>query len=258
MRRSTDLLIDPPAAFAALVGVLACLVFAGVASAPKSTYWWLAGELGGVENATAIAYVAGMVIAIRLALRTQGWVRIHWWMWAVFSFLFFGEETSWMQHWLGFATPDTLKAHNAQSEFNLHNLDVFSANTQIFTAQGVSISWKALLNSTLLFEIGFTVYFLLLPCATYLPAIRDLARRFGVPQLGRRFVLMVWLPLVVNVWLTIASRGDPEVKALVAESRELYFAVAIALFTAIALVAVRHCRAPVARGPRTAAISSWR
>jgi hypothetical protein len=258
MRRSTDLKIDPPAALAALVGVLACLVFAGVAAAPKSTYWWLAGELGAIENATALAYVAGMVIAIRLALGTQGWIRVHWCMWAVFCFLFFGEETSWMQHWLGFATPDTLRAHNAQSEFNLHNLDVFSANTQIFTAQGVSLSWTALLNSTLLFEIGFTLYFLMLPIAMCVPAIRDLGRRFGVPQLGTRFVLMVWLPLIVNVWLTIASRGDPEVKALVAESRELYFAVAIAIFTAIARIAVRHRRAAVAPGTRAAAISSSR
>jgi hypothetical protein len=238
-----------------LVGIAACFVFAGVAWAPKSMYWWLAGELGVVENTTALAYVAGMVIAIQLALRTEGWLRAHWCMWAVFCFLFFGEETSWMQHWLGFATPDTLKAHNAQSEFNLHNLDIFSANTQIFTAQGVSFSWKALLNSTLLFELGFTLYFLLLPLAMYLPALRDVARRFGFPQLGAHFVLMVWLPLIVNVWLTIASRGNPEVKALVAESRELYFALAIALFTAIALAAVRN-RAPAARGRTVSAISS--
>jgi len=98
----------------------------------------------------------------------------------------------------------------------------------------------------------------MLPIAMCLPAVRDLGRRFGVPQLGTRFVLMVWLPLIVNVWLTIASRGDPEVKALVAESRELYFAVAIAIFTAIALVGVRHRRAAVAPGTRAAAISSSR
>jgi hypothetical protein len=91
----------------------------------------------------------------------------------------------------------------------------------------------------------------------YLPAIRDLARRFGIPQLGARFVLMVWLPLVVNVGLTIASRSDPEVKALVAESRELYFAVAIAFFAAIALTAVRN-RAPAARSRTASAISSSR
>jgi hypothetical protein len=39
-----------------------------------------------------------------------------------------GEEVSWGQHYLGFGTPEVIKEHNLQEEFNFHNIGSYWAN----------------------------------------------------------------------------------------------------------------------------------
>jgi len=36
---------------------------------------------------------------------------------------FFGEETSYLQHYIGFSTPEAYAVLNAQNELNIHNLN---------------------------------------------------------------------------------------------------------------------------------------
>jgi hypothetical protein len=165
--------------------------------------------------------------------------RAHWAMWALLCFLFFGEETSWLQHWAGYATPDSIRAMNVQSEFNLHNLQALSPDDRVFSATGAAFTWKHLLSSQHLFNLGFVMYFLLLPLLMLIQPVKALAHRLGVPKLSRRFLLMVWNPLVASVVLTVANRGDEGSKGLIGETREMFFALTILWFTASAYRYVR-------------------
>lgn len=221
------IVVDPAAGAALAITILSTLFIIGVALAPPAMLRMLQGEDGVVETVSALAYIAGLFFALRLAGLTRGWSRAHWVMWAILCFTFFGEETSWLQHWIGYATPESVKAVNVQSEFNLHNLALFSPDDRVFSGQGISFSWKFLMSAQHLFNIGFTAYFLLLPVVMLLRPIGNRMRRFGVPQIRLRFVATVWLPLIVSVALTITERSAEATKALIGETREMFFALTI-------------------------------
>ena len=229
--------IHPSGKFAVATATLACLMFLGVALASDDVSRMLLGEDGIVEIASAGFYLVGLVFAVHLARRTAGWSRVHWAAWALFCVIFFGEETSWLQHWLGFETPEGVKALNAQSEFNLHNLKALTADAHVINPEGKSFSWKMLLSSQNLFQVGFTLYFLLLPALMLKDYFRRLAVRLGFPEINWRFVVMVWIPLIVSVGLTAAYRNDSLRKALIAETREMFFAFTIALLIVSAFAA---------------------
>ncbi|MEM9592817.1 MAG: hypothetical protein AAGD06_01035 [Acidobacteriota bacterium] len=102
------------------------------------------------------------------------------------GFLFFvaaGEELSWGQHHLGFATPEPLRELNAQQEVNLHNLwllDSYDASSGDKKA-----GWRSLLlNSNRLFDYFMVGLFWILPFAHgRIPLARGLIDRFGLPVL---------------------------------------------------------------------------
>ncbi len=61
--------------------------------------------LGVIEIATAIAFAAAILFALVAAKYSSGWMRRHFILWFVLSLLFFGEETSWLQHYIKGNTP---------------------------------------------------------------------------------------------------------------------------------------------------------
>jgi hypothetical protein len=240
--------VDSDALTAAIAAASASLFVLVAGFAAPTALPFLRGELGFVENASAIAYVVGVFFAIAAARRASGYARAHWVMWAVFCVLFFGEETSWMQHWIGYATPESVRAINVQSEFNLHNLKIVSPEDRVFSGRGAVFSWRHLLSAQHVFNLGFIAYFLALPLLARTRRVRDLMRRFGVPRIGMRFVAAVWVPIAVSIALTIAERGAESEKSLIAETREMFFALAIMWFIAAAYYAIRgaHARSAVA------------
>lgn len=232
--------IQPSLPAAGLVAALSTLVMLGFVHAPANVLPYLKTEFGLVETVSAFSYPVGAWLALRLARRTAGWARAHWVMWLVLCILFFGEETSWLQHWLGYATPERVKAVNDQSEFNLHNLRALTADEPLIGADGAHILLKPLLSAQNLFYAGFAVYFLLLPLAMLRNRVRNFMRRLGTPHLGPIFVLMVWWPMTLSALLSVVYRHDIAAKVFIAEVREMFCALFIASFIAMAYAAHRR------------------
>lgn len=225
---------EPSVRQACVITALTSLVVVGVAFSPPRLMAFFQGELGIVETISAFAYLVGAWLAVRLARASDGWPRTQWVMWAVLCLLFFGEETSWLQHWLAYETPANVSAINAQEEFNLHNLFLFSTPASLVDATGAHLTWKLLLSAQVLFYVGFTAYFLLLPLAMRLRSVARLGANLGIPRLSAAFLAIVWLPIGVTGCLTFAFAHDAVRKALIGETREMCFALAIALFIALA------------------------
>lgn len=81
-------------------------------------------EFGLVENLTAIFLLAAFIVTLRSFQFTLGKFHLFWLiLLALGSFVFFGEEISWGQHFFGWGTPDDWKELNRQGETNIHNLN---------------------------------------------------------------------------------------------------------------------------------------
>src|SRR5690606_29576334 len=105
-----------------------------------------------------------------------------------------GEETSWLQHELGYATPEIVADANVQGEFNLHNLRGLQGGA-LFEEPGEERPWLGLLGSQNLFQLGFATYFLVLPLLALIPAVRRVFERYALPYLGLGAVAVVWIPI---------------------------------------------------------------
>ena len=119
-------------------------------------------EQGLVEFLHVVLPFAGMLVALRMLFMPEQ--RQHSWLWlwlalaAAGSFYIAGEEASWGQHYLQWATPESWQAVNDQGETNLHNTS----------------SWFDQKPRTLL-EIGIVIGGILIPLAALKrPAIRRL------------------------------------------------------------------------------------
>ena len=103
---------------------LQVLCFAALALADPEGYRKLAQEGRLVENLTAIWQLsAGVLLLIAAWLERRTPPRLIYIMGGILMLFFAGEEISWGQHQLGFATPNALADINYQNEFNIHNID---------------------------------------------------------------------------------------------------------------------------------------
>lgn len=81
---------------------------------------------GLAEHATVLVLLPGIVAGFavlrhqrrQLPLWLAGWIL----GWTLACIYFAGEEASWGQHYLGWATPEGLRGINDQQETNLHNI----------------------------------------------------------------------------------------------------------------------------------------
>lgn len=93
---------------------------------PEFTRQYIDGELGVIENLTVITLVPAIILALYLVSQSRKlpsvWLSVWFGMLGLACFYFAGEEASWGQHWLGWATPDSIKELNDQGETNLHNM----------------------------------------------------------------------------------------------------------------------------------------
>lgn len=213
---------------------------------PDRDFW--VRESGPVERGSALLYVLAAIGFGIAAFRSRGLVRVFSVFWLLLSIVSAGEEASWLQHELGYATPEFMADANVQGEFNFHNLRGLQGGALLEEADEDG-PWLGLLGSQNLFQLGFAAYFLVLPLLALLPAVTRSLERFSVPYLGLGAVAVVWIPIAAALAVTLF--GGAEVKSLAAEIRELHYAVA---FFVLALL----LNQTVVRSGRTVSVPSGR
>lgn len=204
-------------------------IYIFVAGPEASKSLWL-GELSPIELITVAFYLIGAAVAVYAALRNRRLRRWFFIAWAIFCIVFFGEESSWLQAYLQYKTPDSIAQVNAQGEFNLHNLEVVQQDhgDRLKAGLGNLLNPKTLFGSDRLFQYFFLLWFALYPLLCRYGAFARFAANHQLPYQGRRLLLFVWFPLVLCTVLIFLSAG-PLVHAL-NETREMFYALAIAAF----------------------------
>ena len=101
----------------------------------KGVYWYdlLALENGFWETLTAVSlmFAGGLFFVGVMKFGDDFGLKIARWPSLVLGILLVfgaGEEVSWGQHWVGFATPEFIKSINIQNEVNFHNINSAFAN----------------------------------------------------------------------------------------------------------------------------------
>ncbi len=96
---------------------------------PQLLLLWFGSEWGVVETLTFALALVGAGLGLQLFIRRNSlpapmllgaWFALI----AIGLVLFAGEEISWGQHWLGFASPEMFARNNLQHETNLHNMSL--------------------------------------------------------------------------------------------------------------------------------------
>lgn len=176
------------------------------------------GELGVVESLQVVVLLACIAFCLRiLGLPEVRRDRLVF-LWIVLGLLgsiyIAGEEASWGQHYVGWATPETWQSLNDQGETNLHNVS----------------SWLDQKPRTLL-EIGIITGGIVIPLlALWRPSLREGRFAIFLPPLA-------CLPVAVIAefaknWERLLSHGFWEVSTFyrASEVQELYFYLFILLY----------------------------
>jgi len=83
------------------------------------------GELGLLETGQNIFLLVALVLTLRLAFTVRGEPLLRYWLLfvALGTLFLLGEETSWGQHYFGWATTGVFEVINDQGETNFHNTE---------------------------------------------------------------------------------------------------------------------------------------
>lgn len=187
-------------------------------------------EGGPVELLTALFFLAGSALCVyRIAAKTPR-DRPYLYLWAGACFLFFGEETSWLQHMIGYGTPEAVSAVNVQQEFNLHNLLEAGSLHEAFTTG--KFDYKLFFNTEMMFYFGFFSYFVAFPAVARTKWLAGLARKLKFPLPTISFILFLLVVLALSIFGYVLT---PELRNEFSEARELYFALFILLYVVVYL-----------------------
>jgi hypothetical protein len=190
------------------------------------------GEESFVEILTAFLFFFAFVTFYKSLKKVKKVSRIqivHSRSWIVITFLAFGEETSWLQHVLGYETPEFLSSLNSQGELNLHNI-IQSRNLIFYLQDGFDWSFFGAQN---LFTLFFFVYFLLIPLVidifqtktpTALPKKNYIT---SFPRLTLPSYKLYGMVLLLSYILTLVNYESEIITTSIAEIRELIFSIAI-------------------------------
>ena len=166
------------------------------------------------------------------------------WSWSVlllalFFFVSFGEEISWMQRIIGYRTPGPLLEYNLQEELNLHNLKWIHGKNDDGSAK---IGLAALFTAKRLFICFCLFLFVIVPLLSKIKRpFGDLFHRVRTPifpiSIGGIFLLNLFLAkFVLPAWFDHA----PDLKHALVEIMEanfgsIAFVEALWLFTSSSL-----------------------
>jgi hypothetical protein len=214
--------------FAAL-SALPVIIFA---AGPQEIAVIFFGELSPVELVTALSYLTGAGLAVYAAFHSSQLRRWFFIAWVLVCLLCFGEETSWLQSYIQYSTPEGVAANNAQDEFNLHNLNFAQGSHEDrlknVDSFGALISSGTLWRPDRMFQYFFLAVFALYPLLNRVRKLPGFVTSQQLPCPGPRLLLSIWLPVVISTALIFASSGGL-VHAL-EEMREMFYAMAMAAF----------------------------
>ena len=182
-------------------------------------------EGGSVELLSAIFYLVGLLACLYRIVGKVPYHRPYLYLWAILCFLFFGEETSWLQHIIGYGTPDAIREVNVQGEFNLHNLLEDGSWHEALTSG--KLDYKMFLSTTALFRLGFLTYFLLIPVIMRAGLFKGPRRRLKMPLPAVGFIVSLIATLSLSL---LGYYFNPELRMDLTEAREMYYALFIMLY----------------------------
>ena len=225
-----------PTIIVLLLSILPIYIF--IVGPDASAALWL-GELTPVELLTAVFYVVGAFTAIFAAIRSKRLVRVFFLGWAFCCIVFFGEETSWLQSYLQYKTPEVVAEENSQGEFNLHNLNFVQGeqSDRLGEELGNILNPRTLLNSDRLFQYFFLAAFAFYPLLCRRGPLARFAQEQQLPFPGARLLVYIWYPVLLCSVLIFLTSG-PLTHGL-NETREMFYAFTIASFIWVAAIPVR-------------------
>ena len=213
--------------FVALISFLITLLFFKNEFNP-----FLITEYGLIESFSAVFYLIGIYFCFKLTLNYKKKLpKIYFFFWLILTLLFFCEETSYLQHYIGYETPQFFLERNAQKELNFHNFSTTGGS--ITTAiNNNNLSLSILLKSQNLFNMGFSLYFLILPVLVLLSShTKNIVLKFSIPTVGIKFVLCIWIPILFTIAIGFNDLNNQTfLRSYMGESREMIFAFTLMLF----------------------------
>ena len=223
----------------AIAIILATFLF--LTGGENTKHLWDEGHL--TEIVTEFGYLAAIFLFFFLARRQVSlYLKLWLYFWSFCALVFFGEETSWLQHYANYTVPEDIAAMNTQSEFNLHNLNIFQSKSLM----DGEVSLLSMISAQHLFQLGFFAYFLALPILATIPFFKSLVQKFEVPVIGIRMMIFIWVPTFITIAYSILSLSDPLTKSAMAEVREMCFGLGIGMF-AISCLITLHLNKIIAR-----------
>ena len=189
-------------------------------------------EDGLVENLTALFFLFTCGSCVyRLIFKPRTQYRAFLFLWALLSFVFLGEETSWFQRVLNISTPEYVQSINEQDELNIHNLTWFKGEYGLAEAlkEGDHIL-GAVFNSDNMFRIGYFTYFFFIPMLVYSKRFPWIEEKLNYPTPSLLFFASLWLTILLALILYVYSSGDRR-DILLAETREMTFAAFIFVYS---------------------------
>jgi len=204
-----------------VVAIVLELVLLALWFGARDAYVGLGVEDAVGENLTALFYaVAGVLIwlnSVRLVRSGKSsWLGQTWpFLLGALFVVIAGEEISWGQRFLGFSTPESMKAENLQSEFNFHNLQAFDKGS-------------AVLNQHTVLNVFALLYGVLIPWAyNFSTKARGLLDRFNFPVVPLSLTIFFVVGLVHG---QTVAKWDPHWAHT--EVKELIFAIGFLIFAA--------------------------
>ena len=134
---------------------------------------------------------------------------------------------SWFQRYLDYSVP-VVENINAQSEFNIHNLNMMQGG-QLIDEQGhFQVNFQKIFTSQSLFRMGLFVYFLILPITFLNRNAKSFMVRIGYPNPPALFIIAMWATIALS--FIFASFSNLPIKNALAETREMLYAFFIFLY----------------------------
>jgi hypothetical protein len=214
-----------------LIVLSAVVVFLGLPRTTPEFVDTFDDEGGAIELLSALFYLVGSLLcAYRLFIVKSRHDRHYLYLWGLLCFLFFGEETSWLQHIIGYGTPTAVREVNVQGEFNLHNLlDAGSWHEALSRGQ---FSYKLFLNTTAMFRLGFFTYFLLVPILFRAGLLQKLRNKLRFPLSTVSFVVALCATMLLSF---VGYYFNQDLRMELTEAREFYYALFIMLYVLFCL-----------------------
>jgi hypothetical protein len=193
------------------------------------TIEWLGLETAPVELGTSAFFLIAGILFIYSFRHSKSYFFL---MFSVAFIFAAGEEISWGQQLMHFETPESIKAHNVQEEFNVHNLLVFNTGDHEHVSK---TGWARMLEFNFLFRLGCLVYGILLPLLNLsLPAFNSWMKRIKLPippfTLGI-FFMVNWLVFRLTLNLIKPNVQNQDYYNMASESFEGLAALSFVLIS---------------------------